>query len=184
MAAMQERLTLGRTLNFATTVADYPASDGWTLKIALIPRAGGSVVTLTSAADGDDHRFQVTAATTGAWTAGTYNWASWVEKAGEKYDVSQGVTDLLANPESATTGYDIRTQAQKALDDARAALAAWTPTTKRYAINGREMEFSSKADIIAIIGYWEQQVAQEERAVAISKGLGDRRQIYLRLGRG
>lgn len=180
---MQERLTLGRTLNFATTVADYPASDGWTLKIALIPRAGGSVVTLTSAADGDDHRFQVTAATTGAWTAGTYNWASWVEKAGEKYDVSQGVTDLLANPESATTGYDIRTQAQKALDDARAALAAWTPTTKRYAINGREMEFSSQADIIALVSYWESEVAREENSARMAKGLATNRQVFVRLGR-
>lgn len=182
---MLDRVTAGRTLNFTTSVADYPASDGWTLNYAIVPRSGSGTYTLAGAADSADptlHRVQASAATTAAWAAGTYSWASWVEKAGEKYEVDSGTLQILPNPSSATT-LDLRTVAQKALDDAKAALAAWTPTTRRYQIGGRMMEFHTAADILPVVDYWKTEVAREEAASRKAKGLPDKRRVFLRLGR-
>lgn len=175
MAPMEERVTLGRTLNFATSVADYLASAGWVLKIALVPRAGGSTITLTSTAEGDDHRFQVSAATTGAWAAGTYDWESYVEKAGELYAVSRGTTVVAA--------VGARSSARIALDAANDALLTFNPTVRRYSIAGREMEFADRAELVAYVQFLESQVAREENAERISKGLAGYRQVFVRLGR-
>lgn len=180
---MLERLTLGDTLNFTTAVSGYGAASGWTLKFRLIPRTSGSAISITCAADGDLHRASVDATTTAAWTAGIYNWSSWVEKAAEKYSVASGVITLLADPRTINAPYDLRTDAQIALDQAKAALKAWTPTTKRYSIAGREMEFNSVTEIIELIGYWETEVAKEANALALASGQRSRRQVFVRLNR-
>jgi hypothetical protein len=181
-----ERLTLGGTLSFTTSVSDYLPTDGWTLKYRLVPRsAGPAPITLTGTQDTTDsslHRIQASAATTAGWTAGVYSWASWVEKASEKYDITSGVLTLLADPRTATT-LDERSQARKALDDAKTAYAAWTPTTLRYKIGEREMWFNSRAEIVETISYWQNEVNREGNAEALSKGLKSRRHIFMRLNR-
>lgn len=181
---MLERLTLGDSLNFTTTVSGYSAASGWVLKYRLIPRASGTAIDITCTADGELHRATVAASTTAGWTAGTYTWASWVEKAGEKYSVANGSIQLLADPRTATSTYDLRTDAQIALDQAKAALKAWTPTTKRYSIAGREMEFNTPGDIIKVIQFWENEVAREANAAGMAAGLKNRRRIQVRLNRG
>jgi hypothetical protein len=181
---MQQELIAGDSLNFATATPAYPASAGWVLSYYLVPRtAGGQAITLSSVAEGDDHRIQVSAATTATWGADNYNWAARVDKSGEKYTVDQGQITIKPNPFAVPVGYDGRTQAEKALDQAKAALAAWTPSQRKYRIGEREMEFNSPADIIQAVNYWENQVAREQRAAAISKGLADKRKTYVRLGR-
>jgi hypothetical protein len=181
---MLARLIVGDTLNFATTVAGYSAADGWALKYVLVPLVSGASITLTTAADGSDHRLQVGAVTTATWPAGSYNWASWVEKASEKYSVSNGQITLLADPRTATAPFDLRTDAQIALVQARAAFQAWTPTTRRYSIDGREMEFASAGDIIKVVRFWETEVAREDNAALQAKGMASRRKVYVRLVRG
>jgi hypothetical protein len=181
---MLERLILGDTLNFATTVDGYPASSGWVLKYRLVPRTAGAAISITCIADGELHRAQVAATTTAGWTAGTYSWASWVELGTEKYSVATGSITLVADPRTASAPFDLRTEAEVALDQARAAFAAWTPTTKKYTIGGRSMEFNSTADIIPIVQFWEREVAKEQRANDLAKGLADRRRTYVRMSRG
>lgn len=158
----QQTLVAGDSLNFATSVPQYPAGDGWVLKYRLVPRtAGGTPIDLTATAEGDDHRVSVAATATTTWNSDTYGWTAWVEKAGEVYTVDAGQIVVKPNPRTLVAGTDTRSQAEKALADAKAALAAWTPTRRRYRIGEREMEFNSPADIIKLITWWEQQVAAE-----------------------
>jgi hypothetical protein len=178
---VQDRITLGDTLNFPTTVADYPASSGWTLHYRLIPRTSGAPVDITATANGADYLVQVSAALTGQWTAGDYSWASWVSKAAEVYSLASGACTLIADPRTAAAGVDLRTPARQALDDAKAAFKAWSPTQKSYRIGEREMSFNSPADIIVVIDFWAQQVAMEERATDMAKGYPDRRKTYVRM---
>lgn len=179
---MLDTLTLGDTLNFLTTVDGFSPVDGWVLKYRLIPRASGSPIDITASAEGADFRVQVSAATTGGWGSGTFSWASWVEKAGEVYSVDSGSIQLLPNPRTAST-LDSRTDAQIALDQARAAFKAWTPTTRSYQIGFRRMEFAAPADILAVIAYWEGEVEKEQAAAAVAKGLPDPRKILVRSAR-
>ncbi len=63
----------------------------------------------------------------------------------------------------------METQAQTALAAAKAALAAWNPTRRRYRIGSREMEFHSAAEILQVIKYWEGEVAKEQIAAGTRK---------------
>jgi hypothetical protein len=180
---LQSTLVQGETLNYRATVADYPAGDGWVLTLYLNPRAGGTARSVVGTADGDEHLLQATAATTANWAAGSYGWEIWASYDVERYRIDAGQLDVAASLISAAAGADTRTQAESALDAAKTALAAWTPTTRRYRINGREMEFNSAAEIIAVITHWESEVRRERAAAAIAAGRPTRRKVHVRMAR-
>ncbi len=180
---MKDLLTVGDTVDFLTTVADYPASAGYTLKYRLVPRTSGTAILLTATASGDDYRTQASPAISSGWTAGEYSWSGWVEKTGFRQIVESGLCTILPDP-SAVTAYDGRSQAQKALDDANTALANFSSTggrVKRYSIAGREMEFDSAADILQLVNYWSNEVSRENAAAAVKAGAPNPRRIYLRM---
>ncbi|MBK9704785.1 MAG: hypothetical protein IPO75_15825 [Betaproteobacteria bacterium] len=84
------------------------------------------------------------------------------------------------------TAYDGRSVAEKALDDANAALASFQSSggrVKRYSIGGREMEFDNGGDILKLVSYWRIEVKRERARTAIAKGMADPRRIYLRASR-
>lgn len=178
---MQDKIILGDSLNFPTSVPGYLASDGWALHYRLIQRTTGTPISLTAVADGDDYLVQASAATTAAWAAGAYSWASWVTKGSEVYSLSTGTCTLVPDPRTAAAGVDLRSAARIALDQAKAAMSAWTPTSKSYRIGEREMTFNSPADIIAVIAFWQTEVSREERLEASAKGYPDRRKTYVRM---
>ena len=180
---MQPSITVGDTLDFTTALSAYPASAGWVLKFRLIPRGAGSPISITCTASGENHRAQVDAATSASWTAGPYGWASWVEQGAIVNTVDSGTVQLTPNLRVAPAGTETRSVAAIALAAAEAALAAWTPTTRRYSINGREMEFRAPAEIVAIINHWRAQVQAETRTADRAAGRPDRRKTYVRLNR-
>ena len=87
------------------------------------------------------------------------------------------------DPRTVAAGADTRSQAQRALDDAKTALAAWTPTRKRYRIGDREMEFNTSADIVKLVKYWEIELKRERRAQALAEGRPDPAKTYVRINR-
>lgn len=120
--------------------------------------------------------------TTATWTAGEYTWSAWVEKSGERRTVDNGLVTLKYDP-NVVASYDGRTVAQKALEDARTALANFSATSgrvKRYAIAGREMEFDAAADILKLVSFWQNEVSRENAARAVAAGQPNPRRIYLR----
>ena len=183
---MKDRVTIGDTLSFDTTVEGYPASEGWVLTYRLIPRTAGDPITITAVPDDDDigYAIQVPATVTVDWIAGDYSWASWVSYAGQVYSLATGTCKLLPDPRVAASGYDSRTDARKALDDALIAQRSWTPTQRRYRIGEREMEFNSPGDIETHITNLRAQVAREERAVDYAAGYPDRRKTLVRMNGG
>ena len=183
MTAMQNQIVAGETLNYRAVAAGYPASAGWVVTLYLNPRAGGTATSVVGTASGDDHLLQVTAATTAGWAAGWWAWETWAAKGGERYRLEAGQLQVVAGLIGAAAGTDTRSQAERALDDAKAALAAWTPTTKRYRINGREMEFNTPADIIAVVTHWRSAVKREQAAQAMAAGRPNPRKLQVRLGR-
>jgi hypothetical protein len=182
---MQQQLIAGDSLNFLTKSGDYPATAGWVLKFRLVPRASSNLpIGIISAAEGSDFRTTAPASETAQWAADDYSWTSWVERADEVYSVDSGQITVKPNPRTVGAGYDGRSLARKALEDAKAALAAWKPTQRRYKIGEREMEFNSTAEIVKAISYWEAEAQREDRAARLAAGLPDRRKSYVRLSRG
>ena len=56
---------------------------------------------------------------------------------------------------------------------------SWTPTTRRYRIGDREMEYSSADAIEAHIAVLRAQVMAEQRAEDAAKGYPDKRKVYV-----
>lgn len=183
---MQSVLRVGDTLDFTTTLTDYPASAGWVLTYRLVPRTSGTAITIVGIAVGDDHRTVAAATTTATWTAGEYSFSGYVDLATEHYTVDDGVITLLPNLSTASA-YDGRSQAQKALEDAQTALANFQATggrVRRYSIAGREMEFDNGGELLKLVSYWQAEVWKETAAKRRAKGLDDGRRIYLRVAGG
>lgn len=177
--AVPDKHYAGDTLEFVTSVPDFPPSAGWTLKYRFIPRFTTPVqlpidITATATAD-DEYQVLVGPDFTAAWEPGTYNWGRWVEQAGARQVLddlySMGSLEILLHPAFAPAGSDNRTQAQKALDDANAALAAFAASNgrvKRYSIAGREMEFETSQQLVAVRNEWQKQVNREYRRAVIA----------------
>lgn len=181
---MQQELISGDSLNFVTQLPDFPATASWVLKFRLVPRTSSNpAISLTAAAEGADHRTTASATVTATWAPDAYTWTSWVEKGIEKYTVESGQITIRPDPRTVAAGYDGRSQAEKALADAKTAFAAWTPTQRRYRIGDREMEFAAKAEIVGVVSFWGIQVKRERRAKALAEGRPDPRNTYVRLNR-
>jgi enamine deaminase RidA (YjgF/YER057c/UK114 family) len=169
---MQAKLVAGDTLDFLTTVADYPPADGWTLKHRLVPRAAGDdAITLTASTSGSDYRTQAAPDDTAEWTAGEYAWTSWVEKSGARYSVDSGQVTIAPDPGVMAAGTDTRSQAQKAVEDLKTALATYTASqghVAEYEIAGRRMRFASSADIVQKLNFWQSQLNRELAEISIA----------------
>lgn len=193
-------MTCGDTWSFTTEATDYPAPT-WTLTLHLVPRnAAHSVITLTSApddADGTLHRFEVAAGVTAAYDAGQFGYYTTATDGTERYtlDASEwsGEVTLRANPATLAAGHDGRSGAQKALDNARAALydaqgraasLAASGHVVEYQIGDRMMKYASAKEavesLLSVISALEAEVARERRADAIRRGMADPRHVYVR----
>jgi hypothetical protein len=176
-------LYTGDTWAWTRTLADYPASAGWTLKYTLINATHR--INITGTADGDAHVISVAAATTAAYSAGSYTWQAFVEKSAERFTVGNGSVTVKLGLSSGSGGSDQRTQAQEAMEDALAALASYTATSgmvSEYEIAGRRMKFRSLDEIRRLVNFWRREVQGEIDAERIRLGLGTSRKIYTRFG--
>lgn len=192
------QLVVGDTLDFTDTIADYPATDGWTLKYVLVPEFTDPVqapITLTATTyNTTDYRVSIAPSTTAGWKAGKYTWKRWVEKTGARQTLdADGATEsqqdnrieLLPDPTVLVAGYDSRSLAVKALEDAQTALANFSSTggrVKSYSIAGRSMEFDTAEELVRLVKYWENEVRKENAAKAVAAGRPDPRKYYVRLG--
>lgn len=168
-------LRAGDTWKWTKTLADYPAGT-WTLKYRYKNSAGGFEIVAT--ASGTDHSVTVSATTTAAYAAGTYNWIAWVEAGTEKFTVGEGVAEVLPDYRSgaATVALDDRSHAVKTL----AAIEAWIEGrdmgVAEYEINvagnSRRLKVIPMADLIKLRERYKREVAAEETKRRLAAGLG------------
>ncbi len=174
-------VTAGDTVEWTKSLSDYPAADGWTLSYRLINAA--AAIDIVSTASGADHAISESAATTAAWTDGEYRYQAYVSKAGQRYTVGSGSITIRPNLAAVVGGYEARSTWTKALDDLRAALAAWLTTSghvQEYEIAGRRMRFASADDIRKRIAIAEKEVAREASVDAAAAGNSLGRTLYVR----
>jgi hypothetical protein len=169
---MKETLIAGDTLDFSTTVTNYPASDGYTLKYRLVPRVAGTPIDLTATTDTDgvSYRVQASPIVTSSWTAGEYDWFSWVEKVGARYSVGNGQTVIQPNPAVASTS-DRRSHAQKTLDAIEAVIEGRASLDQQeYTIGNRQLKRTPLADLMELRKYYQSLVKADETTAALNGG--------------
>jgi hypothetical protein len=175
--------TAGDTVKWKRSLADYPATGGWTLKYRLISAA--NKYDITASASGADHLVTVTAATSATYVAGEYAWQAYVEGgSSERYTVGTGTLTIAPNLAGQSGGLETRSTARQIVAELEAARLAYATNgqghVQRFTIGNREMWFRSSADFLREIEYFRNQVANEEAAEAIAKGLGNPRRLYVR----
>lgn len=172
---MRSEIIAGDTLDFETSVPDYPKSDGWTLTYKLIPRTSGTVISFNAsgtADSADDYRTQVGSTTTDDWAAGEYSWFAYVGLAGERYTVDQGTLTILPNPAD-TTAYDGRSHARTVLEAIEAVIEGRASKDQQsYSINGRSLQRMPIKDLLAFRAQYRAEVEAEDAQARIDSGLG------------
>ena len=162
----------GDSLYFLVSKADYLASAGWSLRYIFINAT--TKITLNSVAEGDSHRFTAATTVTTAWAAGEYTVGLYAVRTGERVTLDQSTITIAPDPITSTT-IDGRSSAKKTLDNLRAAydeMIASGGLVQMVSMNGRTTQFSTAADIITQINFFQRQVNSEAQAKNLQNGCG------------
>ncbi len=149
---------------------DYPAGT-WTLTYRFRhPSAAGFEI--VASASGTAHAVTVAAATTAAYTAGTYAWQAQVSNgAGEKHTVDEGTLTVapsfFAGLASAT--YDSRTTARKILDAIEQLLVGITDV-QEYSVGDVSIKRMSRVELLTARSQLQAEVRAEDMAERLRNG--------------
>jgi len=173
-----DELIVGDTWAWTKSLPDYPAGGGWVLTYYVKNEAASFQITCT--ASGNDHLATVLAATSGTYAPGTYRYWARVVNGAQSFTVSQGDIKLLPNPAS-TGAFDSRSMSARIVEQLEQLALRRAGGRQQVTVDGISMVFDTQADVIKALGYWKQQVATEQQADRIAKGLGSRRTIRVRM---
>jgi hypothetical protein len=174
-------LIAGDTAKWIKSLTDYAATDGWVLTYTLLNAA--AKITIVAGASGEDHLVNVAAATTVAWVAGQYTWrAQVVNAAGDAFTLATGTITVQAAFGGAAT-LDARSHARKALANIEAYLEnANNLSAASYEIAGRKLQRFGITDLLSLRDRYRAEVAREDAAANVGRGLPDRRRVMVRFG--
>lgn len=167
---------VGDTWAWTRALGEYPASEGWGLSYAFV---GPAVISISASAAGDAFAVSVLAATTAAYTPGTYRWTSYVTKAGERHKVEDGICVVEANG-AALTG-DHRTHAEQTLAAIETEIAArLNPTVaaggqraiEDYSVAGRSVRKIPTPDLYRLRKKYAWEVWRERNPGKMSVSVG------------
>ncbi|MCP4935716.1 MAG: hypothetical protein GY927_16290 [bacterium] len=174
-------LTAGDTLEFTDSLPDYLPVDSWVLTYTLINSAGK--IAFSSTDNGDEtHLLSVAMGTTDGWSVGEYKYQATVSDGTDRHTIETGTVEVLEDFSSETT-YDSRTPAKKYLDTliaARQSLAESSAGVVSVSHNNRSVSYDAAA-LQAAIEKARMEVAREDQAENIAKGLGAGNRILVRL---
>jgi len=176
----------GSTLLFDFSDADFPAGSSWQLNWYLKGDDQFTWAWATEvAANGDDFRTTVSAATTAAIGAGTYRLAGVVTKSGEVHTIFNRQVSVKADPSVVSGSYDERSFAKKALDYIEAVLLGVAQREEAsYTIGGgpvsQSIEVASRKELMEMRNRFKAEYEAELRAAARERGEGTGARIRTR----
>ena len=175
-----ETLVAGDTWKWERSLSDYLASDSWSLTYYL-RKSGSSAITVTSSADVDAHLVTVAAATTAAYTPGTWDFRGYVTKSAERFEVFNGVLEIETNPATAASSYDPRTHAEKVLDSIEAVLESRaTKEVLSFSVEGNSLSSYPHEQLLVMRSRYRVEVEREKAVERLKVGRASGRLILTR----
>jgi hypothetical protein len=153
---------VGNTWQFYVSLADYPASDGWTLALRVTSRTSATQDPLAwdagyAVADGDRWLVTIPTTATADLTAGNYEWVAFVtgsgDTAGQRYSPASGRLQIDADLATATAGSAVD---QDEIDlatvraERRARVTGTGSANESVTIDGRSITRMSMADLLKL----------------------------------
>ena len=153
----------GDKVQWKKSFSDYPASDSYELKYYLVK--SNNQITVTAAADGDDHLVTITAADSANYAAGRYFYQARIEKGtDEKYTVGEGVIEIKPNLSAQSSGYEWREHCEQALANIEAILLnKGTHDNFSYSIAGRSLSKYSWSELKEMRDYYKAELVRFDR---------------------
>jgi hypothetical protein len=176
-----DTLISGDSWLWSKDIGDY--GTGYTLKYALTPISGGTVITITATLSGNKYLIEVPAATTNGYVASTYSYSEIILRDSDSARVVLSSGVVIVKPNPLTTTADTRSHARKVLDAIRATIEGRASIDQQsMSINGRSINRTPLADLIALETTYSQIVQREDRAEALKSGINiNSRQIVVRM---
>lgn len=172
-----EIIVAGDTVKWKKSLSDYKASASWVLTYAL---RGAKAIDITAAASGDDHLVDLSAATTGGYTPGTYSFSAYVTKSGERYTVATGYITVKVNLATATTFTDRLLTLQSDVDAINAFLSK-NYNYASYSIGGRSLNKYSLTELYKLRSVLMSELSSLKDSERIRRGLGTSKLIRVRI---
>lgn len=127
----------GDTWKWTRAFADYPPSEGWTITYSFRGLSVLAIADVVVTPGVSDYSVSVAAAKTAALLPGTYKWAAFATKAGERYTADEGVLVVERDMATAIAG-DAVDHAEKMIAIIESALSGrLTADIENYQINGK-----------------------------------------------
>lgn len=159
-------IVAGDTLQWKRTDlgSDYP-NDQYTLSYeALLEGSGTTKISITAAASGNDYLVNVAAATTAAYTAGTYQWRAFITRNSDSARISIDYGTWTVTQDAATGSADPRTHAKTMLDKIESLLEGKADSdVANYSIQGRSLSKLSVDELLTWRNYYKAEVQRELR---------------------
>ena len=170
-----QSLIAGDTLQFDRSFPNFSPADGWALAytLTLVGKTPIQINGGVIASTGGTWNINVPGSTTVNYAAGRYRWLAYVKGSGsfsgQRFVVAEGVIEIKANPETADTTTDYRSQAKKNLDAIDAVLANRSAAdVQSYKINDRELVKMRVSELLGLRSYWYQAYKAERIAAGES----------------
>lgn len=174
--------SVGERVQWKRTLADFPISEGWTLKYYLRGNFAHEPIALTATTDGTDYLIDISTDETSAYPAGVYFWSAFVEKTGYRMPVNTGrfvvTPDISAIPTNQP--YDGRSHARRCLEAIEAVLEGRsTHDQQRYVFQavGRSVDKMPIKDVLALRDYYLTEVQAED-----AQNNSRKKNIFIRFG--
>lgn len=149
LTRIPDHIDAGTTVKWTKTYADYPATEGHTVKFWI---AGpGAATSVDGVPNGAQFDFTLSAAFTAARPPGTWEWKEIVTKAAtsEEYVQDEGRLVIKANIKTAIAGA-LQPEPEKRVAIIEAALAgALTDAMRGFSVYGRSVELLTPAELEA-----------------------------------
>lgn len=174
---LPDKISAGLTFSQLITLTAYQA-PGWTLTAAL---RGPAVINLTATAEGSQHRFAASAATTRGWVPGEYWYTVRATDGVDTIEIEAGQLAIAPDLAAAGDNYDGRTHAQRSLAAIEAVIEKRaTLDQERYRINNRELYRTPIADLLKLRDVYRAEVRQEKAAARGKNLFGGSVRVRLR----
>lgn len=177
----------GDTYTYTVSPSDYPASDGWTLKVTLNNSLTKKSATVATNADGKSYDVTLASTTTDDFAAGVCQIVEAVESgSGEslvRHTIFSGTITILPNITGAAAAFDSRSTARKMLDAIETiTLADFAKGHVTLSIGDRSITFRTWDEMMRARSRLQREVAAEDAAEAIRLGLEPNKPIRTRFG--
>lgn len=156
-----DKIVAGTTFDALLTLTAWPAPE-WSVSLIL---RGPIAVTLSSVAEGGQHRLSASAEVTRLWPPGIWAWALRATRGAEVVEIDAGAIRIAPDIESLPADHDGRSHAARVVDAIEAVLEnRATLDQQKYTINNRELWRTPIPELLLLRDRYRAELRREEQA--------------------